>query len=141
MTETEKLLLDVEHYQSILDDAYMSERQLQYFLVLLKQYYNELMSEMKDFKATLQLGEQAVDDLDRASQEERQRMDFRASDRCRKLLKKVTAAIDRIENNDYGFCKTCGAEIGFPRLKARPTADECIQCKTVGELHEQRRGG
>jgi DnaK suppressor protein len=41
-----------------------------------------------------------------------------------------------IELGDYGYCKTCGAEINLTRLEARPTADECIDCKTVAEKRE-----
>ena len=139
--ETENVVLDLEQYREILKEPYMSDKQMTYFFNVLKGCYSALSKEMEGFKVVLQAGEQLVDEVDRASNEENQRMCFRASDRCRKLQKKVKAAIERIQNCDYGYCKTCGSEIGLARLEVRPTADQCINCKTVAEMHEQRSGG
>ncbi|MDY7025670.1 MAG: TraR/DksA C4-type zinc finger protein, partial [Pseudomonadota bacterium] len=61
-------------------------------------------------------------------------------DRERKLLKKIDKSIRAIEADDYGFCKTCGIEIGIRRLEARPTAEQCIDCKTLSEMKEKQTG-
>jgi DnaK suppressor protein len=89
-------------------------------------------------KEVLQGSENFIDELDRASQEESQRMTLRSSDRRRKLQKKVSEAIARLQQGEYGFCKTCGESIGLSRLTVRPTAEQCINCKTVSEIYEKR---
>ena len=48
--------------------------------------------------------------------------------------------LDRIEDDDYGFCDSCGVEIGVRRLEARPTATLCIDCKTLAEIKERQTG-
>ena len=49
--------------------------------------------------------------------------------------------LKKIENDDFGFCDTCGIEIGIKRLEARPTADQCIDCKTLAEIKEKQLQG
>ncbi|WP_034416063.1 TraR/DksA C4-type zinc finger protein [Candidatus Ruthturnera calyptogenae] len=63
-------------------------------------------------------------------------LELRTRDRERKLIGKIDKTLYIIELGDYGFCKTCGAEISLVRLEARPTADECIDCKTIAEKKE-----
>jgi len=62
-------------------------------------------------------------------------------DRERKLLKKINETIEKIDDDDYGFCEACGVEIGIRRLEARPTATLCVDCKTLAELKEKQLGG
>lgn len=69
---------------------------------------------------------------DRATQEEEFAIELRTRDRERKLIRKIEQSIEAIQNEDYGFCETCGIEIGLRRLEARPTATLCIDCKTFG---------
>ena len=59
----------------------------------------------------------------------------------RKLLKKINETIEKIDEDDYGFCEACGVEIGIRRLEARPTATLCVDCKTLAELKEKQLGG
>ena len=61
-------------------------------------------------------------------------------DRERKLIKKIEKTLKKIEIDDFGFCESCGVEIGIRRLEARPTADLCIDCKTLAELREKQMG-
>ncbi len=68
-------------------------------------------------------------------------MELRARDRERKLIKKIEKTLKRIEDDDFGFCDTCGIEIGIRRLEARPTADMCIDCKTLAEIKEKQLQG
>ncbi len=77
------------------------------------------------------------DPSDRASQEEEFALELRTRDRERKLIKKIDESLKDIETGDYGYCETCGVEIGIRRLEARPTATQCIDCKELDELKEK----
>ena len=78
------------------------------------------------------------DPKDRASQESDMALELRNRDRERKLIKKIDETIARIEAGDYGYCDSCGIEIGLKRLEARPTATLCIDCKTLDEMREKQ---
>ena len=80
------------------------------------------------------------DPADRASQEEEFSLELRARDRERKLIKKIDETLQLIEDNEYGWCDSCGVEIGIRRLEARPTATLCIDCKTLAEIREKQIG-
>jgi DnaK suppressor protein len=67
-------------------------------------------------------------------------MELRTRDRERKLIKKIEESINRLDNDEYGYCESCGIEIGVRRLEARPTATECIDCKTLNEIKEKQFG-
>jgi DnaK suppressor protein len=79
-----------------------------------------------------------ADPNDRASQESDMALELRNRDRERKLIKKIDETIARIDANEYGYCESCGVEIGLKRLEARPTATLCIDCKTLDELRERQ---
>ncbi len=66
-------------------------------------------------------------------------LELRSRDRERKLLKKINESIELIEMGDYGYCENCGVEIGIQRLEARPTANLCIDCKTLDEIRERQQ--
>ncbi|MDP6880033.1 MAG: TraR/DksA C4-type zinc finger protein, partial [Alteromonas macleodii] len=68
-------------------------------------------------------------------------LELRTRDRERKLIKKIEKTLKRIEEDDFGFCDQCGIEIGIRRLEARPTADLCIDCKTMAEIKEKQLQG
>jgi DnaK suppressor protein len=65
-------------------------------------------------------------------------LELRNRDRERKLIKKINETIAKIDSGDYGYCDTCGIEIGLKRLEARPTATLCIDCKTLDEIRERQ---
>jgi DnaK suppressor protein len=65
-------------------------------------------------------------------------LELRNRDRERKLIKKINETITKIDNGDYGYCESCGIEIGLERLQARPTATLCIDCKTLEEIRERQ---
>jgi DnaK suppressor protein len=79
-----------------------------------------------------------ADPNDRASQESDMALELRNRDRERKLIKKIDETIGRIDADEYGYCESCGVEIGLKRLEARPTATLCIDCKTLDELREKQ---
>ena len=59
-------------------------------------------------------------------------------DRARNMNKKIEETIAKIDAGEYGYCESCGVEIGLKRLEARPTATLCIDCKTLDEMRERQ---
>lgn len=123
-------------------EEYMNEQQREHFKAILLSWKAELMQEvdrtvshMKDEAANF------PDPADRATQEEEFSLELRTRDRERKLIKKIDSTMERIEQDDYGFCDACGVEIGIKRLEARPTASLCIDCKTLDEIKERQEMG
>lgn len=123
-------------------EEYMNDKQLEHFRQILNLWKQQLLEEFDRVKHHMQ--DDAAnypDPLDRASQEEEFNLELRARDRERKLVKKIDEALENIENHEYGYCVDCGAEIGIRRLEARPTATQCIDCKTFEEIREKQTGG
>ena len=122
-------------------EAYMNEKQVEHFRQMLLAWKRELMEEvdrtvhhMKDDAANF------PDPNDRATQESEFSLELRTRDRERKLIKKIDESLAALESNDYGYCESCGVEIGIRRLEARPTATLCIDCKTLDEIREKQMG-
>ena len=120
-------------------EEYMSARQRAHFRKILEALKAELSEEIDRTVHTMQ-DEATVfaDPNDRASQESDMALELRNRDRERKLIKKIDETIARIDANEYGYCESCGVEIGLKRLEARPTATLCIDCKTLDELRERQ---
>lgn len=117
----------------------MSSKQLMHFRKILEGMKIELGQDIDRTVHTMQ--EEATifaDPNDRASQESDVALELRNRDRERKLIKKIDATIAKIETEDYGYCTSCGIEIGLKRLEARPTATLCIDCKTLDEIREKQ---
>ncbi len=136
----EKNFLGIDCYDASDEEAYMNPKQVEHFKNVLTLWYQVLLNEVDGVVVSLQSESSHFDQIDRASHEESQRMELRASDRRRRLQSKIVKALLRLKQGDYGYCKSCGVEIGVQRLDARPTADECIKCKTIAEIYEERRG-
>jgi DnaK suppressor protein len=120
-------------------EACLKNKQLKHFRVILETLKEELLQDIERTVHTMQ-DEATVfaDPNDRASQESDIALELRNRDRERKLIKKIDEALDRIEKGEYGYCDSCGVEIGLKRLEARPTATMCIDCKTLEELREKQ---
>ncbi|MDG1987196.1 MAG: RNA polymerase-binding protein DksA [Halieaceae bacterium] len=123
-------------------EVYMGIQQQQHFKEILTEWKGQLMQEvdrtvshMKDDAANF------PDPADRATQEEEFSLELRTRDRERKLIKKIDETMEKIDQDDYGFCEACGIEIGIKRLEARPTATLCIDCKTLDEIREKQELG
>ncbi len=129
-------------YQPKDDEEYMNDAQMEHFRQILKAWRNQLREEV-DRTVTHMKDEAAnfPDPVDRAAQEEEFSLELRTRDRERKLSKKIEKTLKRIEEDDFGFCDQCGIEIGIRRLEARPTADLCIDCKTMAEIKEKQLQG
>ena len=120
-------------------EEYMNAKQRSHFRKILENLKGELSQEIDRTVHTMQ-DEATVfaDPNDRASQESDMALELRNRDRERKLIKKIDETIARIDANEYGYCESCGVEIGLKRLEARPTATLCIDCKTLDELREKQ---
>ena len=120
----------------------MSTRQLAHFRKILETLKMELSEDIDRTVHTMQ-DEATVfaDPNDRSSQETDIAIELRNRDRERKLIKKIDSTVERIEQDDYGYCDACGVEIGIQRLEARPTASLCIDCKTLAEIKEKQELG
>jgi len=120
-------------------EEYMNKKQLAHFRNIIESLKVELSQDIDRTVHTMQ-DEATVfaDPNDRASQESDMALELRNRDRERKLIKKIEETIAKIESQDYGYCESCGVEIGLKRLEARPTATLCIDCKTLDELREKQ---
>jgi DnaK suppressor protein len=128
-------------YKEVDGEEYMNEAQLKHFETILKNWKNELMHEVD--RTVHHMQDDAAnfpDPNDRATQESEFSLELRTRDRERRLIKKIDEALKEIESGGYGFCESCGIEIGIRRLEARPTATLCIDCKTLDEIREKQMG-
>ena len=126
-------------YEEKEGEEYMNEAQLQHFTNILNKWKAELMEEVD--RTVHHMQDDAAnfpDPNDRATQESEFSLELRTRDRERKLIKKIDESLKAIEAGDYGYCETCGVEIGIRRLEARPTATLCIDCKTLDEIREKQ---
>ena len=120
-------------------EEYMNARQLAHFRKMLEEMKSGLSQDIDRTVHTMQ-DEATIfaDPNDRASQESDMSLELRNRDRERKLIKKIDETITRIIAKEYGYCDSCGVEIGLKRLEARPTATLCIDCKTLDEIREKQ---
>ena len=113
------------------------------------EYFRKLLSEM--LEEAQQKGDSTIEELtdsnevfadpaDRATVESDRAFTLRIRDRERKLIKKIRAALARMDEGVFGVCDECGEDIGVPRLKARPVTKLCINCKSKQEEDEHLRG-
>ena len=130
-----------EPYKFKKGEEYMNEDQVQHFHNILNAWKADLMQEVD--RTVHHMQDEAAnfpDPNDRASQETEFALELRSRDRGRKLVKKIDESINMLKNEDYGYCEVCGVEIGVRRLEARPTANQCIDCKTLDEIKEKQMG-
>ena len=126
----------IESYRPTEDEPYMNPRQTEYFRSKLLRWREEIL---RGSGQTLQqLKEEDTrlpDQSDWASAEIQRSYELRTRDRERKLISKIDAALQRIEDGTYGFCEETSEPIGIRRLDARPIATLSIEAQ---ERHERR---
>ena len=135
-------LANVEPYKEKAGEEYMNPAQEDHFKKILDAWRVQLREEVD--RTVMHMQDEAAnfpDPVDRAAQEEEFSLELRTRDRERKLIKKIEKTLQLIEDEDFGYCKSCGIEIGIRRLEARPTADLCIECKTLAEIKERQMAG
>lgn len=128
-------------YQPKKNEEYMNDPQKEHFKSILRNWRNELMEEVDRTVHHMQdEASNPPDPADRATLEEEFSIELRTRDRERRLIKKIDSTLELIAVDEYGYCDSCGVEIGIRRLEARPTASKCIDCKTLDEIKEKQLG-
>ena len=129
----------IDPYKPVRGEEYMSDEQLEHFHDILSAWKRELMFEVD--RTVHHMQDEAAnfpDPNDRATQESEFGLELRTRDRERKLLRKIDAALLRIEDGSYGYCDETGEEIGLKRLEARPVATLCLEAQERRELAERQ---
>ena len=127
--------------QAMPEAEYMNDKQLDFFRARLTALKDDLLSNAVDTTEHLREDTSIVPDpADRATIEEEHALELRTRDRERKLLKKITQSLGRIEANDYGFCDETGEPIGLGRLLARPTATLSLEAQQRREMKQKMFG-
>lgn len=122
-------------------EEFMSDPMQKHFHDILSNWKKELMAEVD--RTVHHMQDDAAnfpDPNDRATQESEFSLELRTRDRERKLIRKIEGSLKDLESGEYGYCESCGIEIGVRRLEARPTANLCIDCKTLDEIREKQMG-
>ena len=135
-----KKVLTAEEILKMPDDDYMNAQQLEFFRRRLTDLEKELRATADQTTVNLRETTVVPDPADRATIEEEHALELRTRDRERKLLKKVQAAIKRIDDGDYGYCEETGDPIGVARLMARPTATLSLEAQQRRELKQKMYG-
>ena len=126
-------------YQPSEDEPYMNERQLAFFKDMLLKWRDELVTDSKKTLKKLQENPlDIIEEVDRGSWESDLSFELRTRDRYRKLINKIDAAFERIEDGTYGYCEETGEKIGVRRLMVRPIATLSLQAQMRHERRERQ---
>ena len=140
--EESQFLASIKPYALKKNEKYMNAKQQQHFQDILASWREQLQIEQDRTADKIQKNvSHFPDESDRATHEEEFTLELRTRERERKLLSKINESIEDLKSDDYGYCASCGIEIGIRRLEARPTATRCIDCKTIEEIHERQQYG
>ena len=133
--------LNVPELMAMPDGEYMNDKQVDFFRTLLRTQRDELLSNAGETTEHLREDTTIVPDpADRATIEEEHALELRTRDRERKLLKKISQSLTRLDSNEYGFCDETGEPIGLARLLARPTATLSLEAQQRRELKQKMFG-
>ena len=140
--EEAQFLASIKPYALKKNEKYMNAKQKKHFQEILVSWMEQLQIEQDRTADKIQKNvSHFPDESDRATHEEEFTLELRTRERERKLLSKISESIEDLKSDDYGYCASCGIEIGIRRLEARPTATRCIDCKTIEEIHERQQYG
>ena len=129
----------IKPYKPKRGEKYMSDKQVEHFRNILGAWKRELIFEVD--RTVHHMQDEAAnfpDPNDRATQESEFGLELRTRDRERKLLRKIDAALARLDEGTYGYCDETGEEIGLKRLEARPVATLCLEAQERRELAERQ---
>jgi DnaK suppressor protein len=133
--------LTEEELLSMPESEYMNDKQLEFFRSRLQALKDDLLSNAGETTEHLREDTSIVPDpADRATIEEEHALELRTRDRERKLLKKISQSLARLDSGDYGFCDETGEPIGLGRLIARPTATLSLEAQQRRELKQKMFG-
>ncbi|CAI0780775.1 RNA polymerase-binding protein DksA [Serratia liquefaciens] len=129
-------MLNQQQLLAMPESDYMNPTQRAFFRQRLLEEQQKLLQHIDALKRDIDSGEVSGDEADKAAREEDLRLLFRQLDRESRLLPKISAALTRLYNGDYGYCRESGEPIGLARLLLRPTAELSIEAKTAQEMRE-----
>ncbi|CAI0908478.1 DnaK suppressor protein [Serratia quinivorans] len=129
-------LLNQQQLLAMPESDYMNPAQRAFFRQRLQDEQQKLLQHIEALKRDIDGGEVSGDEADKAAREEDLRLLFRQLDRESRLLPKISAALTRLHNGEYGYCRESGEPIGLARLLLRPTAELSIEAKTAQEMRE-----
>ena len=128
-----------KNYKPTQKEKFMNAKMKEYFRQKLLKWKNELLRESSQTLTNLQSENEAKPDItDRASEEIDRSFELRTRDRERKLINKIDAALQRLEDGSYGYCDETGDPISIKRLEARPVATLSLEAQEMHEKAEKR---
>ena len=128
-------------YKPTPKEEYMSARQQEYFRRMLVAWREDLVEESRETISNLKQEVRDVgDEAERATRETENSLELRTRDRYRKLINKISKALMRLDEGEYGYCDETGEEIGLARLEARPIATLCLDAQERWELRQRQMG-
>ncbi len=128
-----------KNYKPTQKEKFMNAKMKEYFRQKLIDWKNELLKESSQTLNNLQSENEAKPDItDRASEEIDRSFELRTRDRERKLINKIDAALQRIDDGSYGYCDETGDPISIKRLEARPVATLSLEAQEMHEKAEKR---
>jgi DnaK suppressor protein len=130
----------LEALSAMPESEYMTAPQLRYFKAVLEGMRADILINSDATSEHLRENVVVPDPADRATIEEEHAIELRTRDRERKLLKKITQALEAIEQGEYGWCEETGDAIGLRRLLARPTATLSLEAQQRRELRQKMYG-
>ena len=126
-----------KNYKPSKSEKFMNSKQKEYFRLKLKNWKNDIYQESRETVENLQDSITPADISDRATQESEKTLELKSRDRHRKLISKIDAALNRIENGSYGYCEVTGDPINIERLDARPVTTLSIEAQEMHERNEK----
>ena len=128
-----------KNYKPTQKEKFMNAKMKEYFRQKLLSWKKDLLKESSQTLNNLQNENEAKPDItDRASEEIDRSFELRTRDRERKLINKIDAALQRIEDGSYGYCDETGDPISIKRLEARPVATLSLEAQEMHEKAEKR---
>ena len=128
-----------KNYKPTQKEKFMNAKMKEYFRQKLVSWKQDLLKESSQTLNNLQNENEAKSDItDRASEEIDRSFELRTRDRERKLINKIDAALQRIEDGSYGYCDETGDPISIKRLEARPVATLSLEAQEMHEKAEKR---
>ena len=125
-------------YKPKASEPFMNSKQKQYFKQKLLFWKETLLKGSTETITNLKEDKEVSGDFaDIASAESAKSIELRTRDRERKLINKINEALERIENNTYGYCEITGKPIGLKRLEARLIATLSIEAQQMHENQEE----
>ncbi len=128
-----------KNYKPTQKEKFMNAKMKEYFRQKLVSWKKDLLKESSQTLNNLQNENETKPDItDRASEEIDRSFELRTRDRERKLINKIDAALQRIEDGSYGYCDETGDPISIKRLEARPVATLSLEAQEMHEKAEKR---